>query len=88
MISTPKVTHNVRIAFIFYIGYYFKVTNTFKNKKIKFNILNLSKPASLYNKGMKVLIHSRSKVFNEEVGWYRGCSAINYEKNNYRKVGL
>ena len=35
--------------------YFFKVENTRKNMKVKFNILNLAKPDSLYNFGMRVL---------------------------------
>lgn len=35
--------------------FYFRVGNTFKGKTIKFNVLNLCKPDSLYNYGMKVL---------------------------------
>lgn len=34
--------------------FYFRVTNMTKGQKIKFNILNLSKPDSLYNYGMKI----------------------------------
>jgi hypothetical protein len=38
--------------------YFFKVENTRKNMKVKFNILNLAKPDSLYNFGMRVLCYS------------------------------
>ncbi len=36
---------------------------------------------SLYNDGMKVCLFSKSKYENENIGWYRGCSDINYSKN-------
>ena len=68
------------------IGYFFKVSNTFKGKSVKFNIVNLSKPTSLYNKGMKVLIYSKKKVQETQTGWYRGGESIRYYKNNYRRV--
>jgi len=71
---------------IWLLGYYFKVKNTLKGRKAKFNILNLSKPTSLYNKGMKVLIFSRKKESSEDIGWYRGATDIRYYKNHYRKV--
>lgn len=35
--------------------FYFRVTNTFKGQTVKLNMLNLAKPDSLYNYGMKVL---------------------------------
>ena len=35
--------------------FFFRVSNTTKDLTVKFNILNLSKPDSLYNYGMKVL---------------------------------
>lgn len=35
--------------------FFFKVSNTQKGHTVKFNILNLAKPDSLYNSGMKVL---------------------------------
>ena len=56
--------------------------------KVKFNILNLSKPTSLYNKGMKVLIYSKQKVNHTKTGWYRGGSSILYYQNWYRRVSF
>lgn len=41
--------------------FYFRVQNTRKNQKVKFNLLNFLKPKSLYNEGMKVLILSEKK---------------------------
>jgi len=38
--------------------YYFRVTNTIPNKMYRFNIINLWKPDSLYNHGMRPLIYS------------------------------
>ena len=37
---------------------YFKVQNTRKNQVYRFNIVNLMKPDSTYNKGMKPLLYS------------------------------
>ena len=39
-------------------GIFFRVSNTKQNLKVKFNIINLAKPDSLYNAGMKVLAFS------------------------------
>lgn len=41
--------------------FFFRVSNTRKGASIKFNILNLAKPDSLYNYGMKVLCFSEQK---------------------------
>jgi cytosolic carboxypeptidase protein 2/3 len=38
--------------------YFFRVGNTRKGLKVKFNLLNLAKPDSLYNEGMKILAFS------------------------------
>lgn len=45
--------------------YFFRVRNTRAGKTIKFNIINLCKPDSLYNEGMKVLTYSEKS----EKGW-------------------
>ena len=36
--------------------------------------MNFSKPDSLFNHGMKVLVYSEKKVEKEDIGWVRGCS--------------
>ena len=38
--------------------YFFSVANTRKNVEYRFNIINLLKPDSLYNVGMKPLFYS------------------------------
>ena len=40
--------------------YFFRVSNTRKDLKVRFNIINLAKPDSLYNNGMKVLSFSNN----------------------------
>lgn len=41
--------------------FYYRVNNVKKGQKVKFNMLNMIKPKSLYNDGMKVLIYSEKK---------------------------
>ena len=41
--------------------FYFRVANTQRNLKVKFNMLNMIKSKSLYNDGMKVLIYSQKR---------------------------
>lgn len=79
MISILKGTLN---------GITLKLNNTAKNMKIKFNILNLSKPTSLYNKGMKVLIFSKRKQEYSKTGWHRGGDNILYYQNTFRRVSF
>ena len=39
--------------------YFFRVSNTKKGQKVKFNFNNLSKSDSLYNDGMRILAFSQ-----------------------------
>ena len=59
--------------------YFFKVENTRKGMKVKFNILNLAKPDSLYNFGMRVLCYSTNQRQNQNIGWYRTGTDIIYQ---------
>ena len=53
---------------------------------IKFNILNFSKPDSLFNYGMKVSIYSQKKAAEENgVGWFKGGERISYYANGIKK---
>jgi len=61
------------------------VKNTTAGLPVKFNILNYSKPDSMFNYGMKVSIYSERKAEAQQVGWHRGCSDIKYFKNQVRK---
>jgi hypothetical protein len=51
--------------------FYFRVTNTKKNQIYKFNIVNLIKPDSLYNNGMRPLIYSKKAAEQKSIGWHR-----------------
>ena len=61
--------------------FYFQVKNTRSGVPIKFNILNYSKPDSMFNYGMKVAVYSDKKAERENVGWHRACTDISYFKN-------
>ena len=54
--------------------FFYRVANTKKGQKVKFNMLNMIKSKSLYNDGMKVLIYSEKRQDihadnREELGW-------------------
>ena len=63
--------------------FYFKImTKLEKGSQIKFNILNLMKPDSLYNYGMKPWVKSQHLQKLEGKGWHRDCSEISYKRNS------
>jgi hypothetical protein len=67
--------------------FFFRVGNTTKGHTVKFNILNLAKPDSLYNYGMKVLCLSEKRKLNDGIEWYRDGEDILYYKNCFRREG-
>ena len=50
-------------------------------------MLNLCKPDSLYNEGMKVLVYSEKKASERDIGWHRGGTKTAYYANGIRKEG-
>lgn len=65
--------------------YYFRVSNTRVGKTYRFNIINLLKPDSLYNHGMKPLIYSEYEAKHLGKGWHRGCQRICYFQNTLKR---
>lgn len=61
--------------------YFFRVGNTRRGGRAKFNMLNLAKPDSLYNYGMKALCFSNKLKEEEGVGWHRVGQNIGYVAN-------
>ncbi len=62
--------------------FFFRVANTRVGHRVRLNIINLSKPESLYNNGMRVLSYSEKK---KEMGWHRVGQDIRYYQNNFDK---
>lgn len=48
-------------------------------------MLNLCKPDSLYNEGMKILVYSERKAQNQDIGWHRDGTRIYYYRNGILK---
>jgi len=67
--------------------FYFSVSNVRKNVRYKFNIINLLKPDSLYNSGMKPLVYSEADARTKGRGWYRDGSRICYYQNGIKRKG-
>jgi hypothetical protein len=65
--------------------FFFRVKNTKKNSTIKFNIINLMKGYSLFNKGMLISIYSEKKAENEKISWFKGGKDIQYYRNSMFK---
>mmetsp|Transcript_16693 Transcript_16693/g.21098 ORF Transcript_16693/g.21098 Transcript_16693/m.21098 type:complete len:182 (+) Transcript_16693:689-1234(+) len=58
--------------------YYFRISNIKAGKLYRFNIINLMKPDSLYNHGMRPLVYSETEAKKSGKGWVRGGSDICY----------
>jgi murein tripeptide amidase MpaA len=50
-------------------------------------MLNLCKPDSLYNEGMKVLVYSEKHAQEKDIGWHRGGTKTAYYANGIKKDG-
>ena len=66
--------------------FYFRVGNTRKNIVYKFNIVNLIKPDSLYNHGMKPLVYSKKEADLKKNGWHRTGHEIKYYPSKKRSI--
>ena len=65
--------------------FYFSVSNTRPAKKYKFNIINMLKPDSLYNHGMRPLMYSEYEAKKNGKGWFRGGQNICYYQNTMKR---
>ena len=65
--------------------YYFSVENTRAGKLYRFNLINMMKPDSLYNFGMKPLMYSVTDARRYRRGWVRCGQDICYYQNNMRR---
>lgn len=48
-------------------------------------MLNLCKPDSLYNEGMKILVYSERMAHHRDVGWHRSGAKIGYYNNGLHR---
>jgi hypothetical protein len=58
--------------------YYFAVRNTTAGMRVRFNITNFQKSASLYQEGQKPLIYSQIEAERNGVGWRRAGDQVAY----------
>jgi len=64
--------------------YYFRVANVRAGVTYRFSIVNLLKPSSVYELGMKPCIYS-TKAAARGSGWARGGESVNYASNGMRR---
>lgn len=64
------------------------MSNTRKGLAVRFNLLNHTKPDSLFNHGMLVAVFSERLSLAEGRGWQRAGRDISYFQNNFKKVRL
>mmetsp|Transcript_108559 Transcript_108559/g.306027 ORF Transcript_108559/g.306027 Transcript_108559/m.306027 type:complete len:931 (+) Transcript_108559:180-2972(+) len=65
--------------------YFFRVGNTRKGPQYRFNIINMMKPTSVYNEGMRPLKYSYIEAQVHGVGWVRNGENIIYYQNGIRR---
>lgn len=65
--------------------YYFSISNTKAGVNYRLNIINMIKPDSLYNYGMKPCVYSKLQAEQSKRGWRREGSDICYYQNNIKK---
>jgi hypothetical protein len=62
--------------------FYFGVMNIKSGTNVKFNIVNMTKPDSSFQKGMQLLAYSTKKFTKTGKGWHRAGKNITYQKNS------
>nr|XP_039266870.1 uncharacterized protein LOC120342204 isoform X2 [Styela clava] len=62
--------------------FFFRVKNMVPGETYRFTIVNLMKPSSLYNNGMKPLFYSDMNAKKSKIGWTRAGNDIRYYRNN------
>ncbi|XP_037918827.1 uncharacterized protein LOC119656542 isoform X4 [Hermetia illucens] len=67
--------------------FYFRVSNTRKNTTYRFSIVNLVKPDSLHNEGMRPLMYSTKAATKTNIGWRRCGENIAYYRNDDENSG-
>ena len=65
--------------------YYFRIHNMIPGRMYKFNVINLTKPDSLYNYGMRPLIYSEKEAALDGTGWQRRGEDICYYQNHIKR---
>jgi len=65
--------------------FYFRVQNMRAGRTYRFNLINLMKPDSLYNHGMRPLMYSEIAAKKEGKGWHRHGRDVCYYQNSLKR---
>jgi len=65
--------------------FYFEVSNTRRNQKVRFNILNMTKTESPYGRGMRINYWSKPGNHSAFQGWQLGAHDIGYARTKTLK---
>ena len=65
--------------------FYFSVRNMVPGVPYKFNIINLTKSASLFGSGMRPLMYSATEARTNRTGWFRFGRDVAYYGNHLRR---
>ena len=61
--------------------FYFRVTNTNKDKRVNLAIMNLLRKRTKYSNGIKIWCYSKKKFDQENIGWHHTSENVKYYKN-------
>ena len=65
--------------------FFFRVSGGRKGANVHFNLINLMKGYSLFNRGMQICVYSEKNAEQEKIGWHKGGNEINYYRNGIFK---
>ncbi len=61
--------------------FFFRVSNTKKNKKVNFSIMNLLRKKSKYENGIKIWYYSQKENIEKKTGWHHTNEEVKYYRN-------
>ena len=62
--------------------FFFRITNTKKNKKVNLSIMNMLRKRTKYQNGIKIWIYSKKKnLEHNNIGWHHTNEDVKYYKN-------
>ena len=66
--------------------FFFRVSNTKKNKKVNFAIMNLMRKRTRYSNGLKIWFYSKKLNQEKNLGWHHTIEEVKYYKNSLYRM--
>ncbi len=66
--------------------FFFRVTNTKKDKKVNFSIMNLLRKRTRYSNGLKIWFYSKKLNEEKNIGWHHTIEEVKYYKNSLYRL--